>query len=87
MMKTLKLGAWLIERPGPWEKIVPGWEYTFDRDALRRFSARPNRCRCKYCWYKFKLVGSWPFLIIMWVNIKGVSDKLSGLCYMGTSWV
>ena len=87
--ENVKVGCMVDREAGPREKVVPGWKYAFDSDALRRFCARPksDRCHCKYCWNKFELVGSWSSLIGVWVNIKRVNDRLCGPCYMGTSWV
>ena len=58
------VGRMVGREAGPCEKIVPGWMYALTAMLCVGFVPKSDCYLCKYCWYKFKLVGSWSFSLL-----------------------
>jgi hypothetical protein len=85
----IKLGAWLIERPGLGRKLSLVGSTLLTALLCLGFVLAKDPMAVTATTVGISLSSSVRrfFLISMCVNIKRVNDRLCGLCYMGTSWI
>ncbi len=87
--KIIKLGAWLIERPGLGRKMSLVGSTWVTAMLCLGFVLVQHPVAVTATTVGISLSSSVRgFLLIgMCINIKRVNDRLCGLCYMGTSWI